>query len=100
MKTTFYRLGFIVACHDNASSKRMKDVMSSIARKNHSVYDCFVCCVLSHGDLGQVYGSDGVPVDIKQLTFSVKPKSCHSLTGKPKVFIIQACQGDQTQYGK
>ena len=75
----------------------MIDILDVIAKKNHSAYDCFVCCILSHGNLGKVYGSDGVAVEIKDLTDAVKPARCGSLTGKPKVFIIQACQGNNLQ---
>jgi hypothetical protein len=35
-------------------------------------------------------------VDIRELTGSMKPALCPSLTGKPKVFFIQACQGKET----
>jgi len=44
--------------------------------------------VLSHGDEGEVYGTDGV-IAIKKL---VEPlKSCRTLHGKPKLFIVQVC---------
>ncbi|XP_033971579.1 caspase-8-like [Trematomus bernacchii] len=57
--------------------------------------DAFICCVLSHGDKGVVLGTDRKPLRIKQITriFMATPQS--PLTAKPKVFLIQACQGDQ-----
>jgi len=57
--------------------------------------DCFVCCVMSHGEEGHVFGSDGLPVLIKDMMSPFKP--CPQLTGKPKIFLIQACQGKTTQ---
>jgi len=44
--------------------------------------------VLSHGDDGKVFGTDG-EMAIKKL---VEPlKNCKSLVGKPKLFVIQVC---------
>ena len=61
---------------------------------NHSAYDAFICVVLSHGRLGVVLGRDGKLVAISDITMMFTPDLCPSLTGKPKVFFIQACQGD------
>ncbi|KAL3048704.1 hypothetical protein OYC64_007293 [Pagothenia borchgrevinki] len=57
--------------------------------------DAFICCLLSHGDKGVVSGTDKLPLRIKEITrtFMATPQS--PLTAKPKVFLIQACQGGQ-----
>ncbi|KAK1906198.1 Caspase-8 [Dissostichus eleginoides] len=57
--------------------------------------DAFICCILSHGNMGVVLGVDGKPLPIKEITktFMATPQS--PLTAKPKVFLIQACQGGQ-----
>ncbi|XP_033971578.1 caspase-8-like [Trematomus bernacchii] len=57
--------------------------------------DAFICCLLSHGNKGVVLGTDWKPLPIKQITrtFMATPES--PLTAKPKVFLIQACQGGQ-----
>lgn len=54
--------------------------------------DAFICCILSHGERGVVLGIDGKPLPIKQVTRSFKAGEQSALTGKPKVFLIQACQ--------
>ncbi|XP_075954701.1 caspase-7-like isoform X2 [Anarhichas minor] len=59
--------------------------------------DAFVCCILSHGGKGVVFGVDDQPLSIKTITGTFKPTAQPTLTGKPKVFLIQACQGGQTQ---
>ncbi|XP_031711163.1 caspase-8-like isoform X2 [Anarrhichthys ocellatus] len=58
--------------------------------------DAFVCCILSHGGKGVVFGVDDQPLSIKTITGTFKTAQS-TLTGKPKVFLIQACQGGQTQ---
>ncbi|KAK1906840.1 Caspase-8 [Dissostichus eleginoides] len=55
--------------------------------------DAFICCILSHGNMGVVLGVDRKPLPIKEITktFMATPQS--PLKAKPKVFLIQACQG-------
>ncbi|KAK5920851.1 hypothetical protein CgunFtcFv8_024611 [Champsocephalus gunnari] len=59
--------------------------------------DYLVCCILSHGKEGSVHGVDGQPVEIKRLMERVNGSHCPSLAGKPKLFFIQACQGNSEQ---
>ncbi|XP_060900085.1 caspase-8-like [Labrus mixtus] len=61
--------------------------------------DAFICCVLSHGTKGVVLGIDGKPLSISEKTRTFKATDQSPLTGKPKVFLIQACQGGQRQRG-
>ncbi|XP_037642675.1 caspase-8-like isoform X2 [Sebastes umbrosus] len=61
--------------------------------------DAFICCILSHGDRGVVLGIDRQPLPIKQITRTFKATDQSTLTGKPKVFLIQACQGGKIQRG-
>lgn len=61
--------------------------------------DAFICCILSHGSNGVVTGVDGQRLIIKEITGTFKAANPSALTGKPKVFLIQACQGDQIHRG-
>lgn len=65
---------------------------------NESVkYDSVIICILSHGYKGIVYGANSVPVkieDIEKLIVSDR------LIGKPKILVVQACQGEETQRAK
>ncbi|XP_026170448.1 caspase-8-like isoform X2 [Mastacembelus armatus] len=61
--------------------------------------DAFICCVLSHGAKGLVCGTDWKPLHIKQITRTFKATNTPALTNKPKVFLIQACQGQNVQCG-
>nr|KAG5693984.1 hypothetical protein BaRGS_002282 [Batillaria attramentaria] len=99
LKATFERLKFVVQCYEDQTDTDILQVIQRLAVHDHSNYDCFVCCVLSHGDLGVVYGSNGVPVKIKDLTKNLRPQFCPTLTGKPKLFFLQACQGKGRQEG-
>ncbi|XP_043989171.1 caspase-8-like isoform X1 [Gambusia affinis] len=57
--------------------------------------DAFVCCILSHGSLGKVYGVDSQPLAIKEIKRHFVATKLPALTGKPKVFLIQACQHEK-----
>ena len=72
--------------------------MSRAAAEDHTDADCFVCVMLTHGEEGIVFGTDK-PVDIKDLATYFKGDNCPGLVGKPKIFIIQACRGYQTDEG-
>ena len=100
LASVFEGLKFTVQCHNDVSAADMTRLMHDMARLDHSDYDCFICCILTHGRLGEVFGSDGVSVEIRDLTAALKPSSCPSLAGKPKLFFMQACQGEKTQVGE
>lgn len=61
-----------------------------MSKLDHSNYDAFIFCILSHGEEGVVYGTDDT-VPVEKITSRFK--STASLAGKPKIFFFQACQG-------
>ncbi|XP_060774942.1 caspase-8 isoform X2 [Neoarius graeffei] len=93
----FKRMHFTVQERRDLSSTDMLNTVMEFSKKDHSKMDAFVCCVLSHGEKGTVFGTDGKHVQIRDLT---QPFAhCTTLTGKPKLFFIQACQGGEMQLG-
>ena len=54
--------------------------------------------VMSHGELGILYSCDQ-PYKPDRLWTHFTGDKCPSLAGKPKMFLIQACQGDQLDQG-
>ncbi|XP_063788668.1 caspase-8-like [Pseudophryne corroboree] len=93
----FSRLGFRVSIEEDLQGDRILSTVRSYSQRNHEESDGFVCCLLTHGDKGTVYGTDGHSVPIRDLTSCFCSSSCPSLEGKPKLFFIQACQGSQHQ---
>ncbi|KAM6948210.1 caspase-8-like [Aplochiton taeniatus] len=61
--------------------------------------DAFICCILSHGDKGSVYGTCGGLLPIEKITSTFNGGNCPTLIDKPKLFFIQACQGLTRQHG-
>ena len=60
--------------------------------------DSFLCCLVSYGALGKIYGADGGAVDLSQIAQYFGSRNCPCLGGKPKVFIVQGSL--QTAIGK
>jgi caspase 3 len=59
-----------------------------VSKEDHSKRSSFICVILSHGEEGVIYGTNG-PVNLKKLTSFFRGDYCRTLTGKPKLFIIQ-----------
>jgi hypothetical protein len=96
---TFRYLRYKVELHENLTSDQMTDALKEISCRDHSAFDSFVCCVLSHGDEGRVFGADSRPVDLRDLTGIMKGTFTKSLMDKPKIFFVQACRGDREDKG-
>ncbi|NWX44706.1 CASP8 protein, partial [Steatornis caripensis] len=99
LRRVFSKLHFTVAEYRDLTAEEIRKTINIYRCKDHKDKDCFVCCILSHGKKGIIYGVDGQEVPIQELTTSFTGQNCHSLAGKPKVFFVQACQGDACQKG-
>ncbi|CAM9557287.1 unnamed protein product [Lampetra fluviatilis] len=97
LKQVFKYLGFKILLHNNLTEGEMKETLISCSNMNHQNHDVFVCCILTHGEINCVFGSDGKPLMITQVTSYFNGSACKSLLGKPKLFFIQACQGHEKQ---
>lgn len=102
----------------------MAGLMKDIQIMDHSQHNALVVCILSHGGEQFVYrndrrgdarrprpqdvpvqgnfvfGTDDKPVPIRYLTMYFRASVCKTLADKPKLFFIQACQGEDMQTGK
>lgn len=69
-----------------------------VAETDHSQHDCLVIIVLSHGDPGVLYTFDA-QYKAESIWMPFTADKCPTLAGKPKLFFIQACQGDRVDDG-
>uniref|UniRef100_A0A4W3GAQ1 Caspase 7, apoptosis-related cysteine peptidase n=1 Tax=Callorhinchus milii TaxID=7868 RepID=A0A4W3GAQ1_CALMI len=88
LQKCFHSLGFNVSVYNDQTCRQMENILKRAAQENHSDHACFACILLSHGDEGLIYGTDG-PMPIKTLTSLFRGDMCKSLVGKPKLFFIQ-----------
>ncbi|NWX32095.1 CASP8 protein, partial [Notiomystis cincta] len=99
LRNVFSKLHFRVEEYRDLTAEEIRKTVNIFRSEDHEDKDCFVCCILSHGKKGIIYGVDGQEVPIRELTTSFTVQNCNSLAGKPKVFFIQACQGDAFHKG-
>lgn len=95
---TFVNLGYRMVVLTDLTVQQMKDKLHSVSEEDHSKYSSFVCVILSHGDEGVIFGTDGME-KLDVLTRCFKGDKCRSLVGKPKLFFIQACRGSEFDGG-
>lgn len=86
----FKMLKFDVKIYNDRTRAEIRTITKEMATLNHSNYDAFIFSILTHGEEGVIYGTDGT-ISIRDLTAEFKYST--SLAGKPKLFFFQACQG-------
>ncbi|XP_044060129.1 caspase-3-like [Siniperca chuatsi] len=94
----FSTLGYKMRVANDLTVDKMKQLMFSVSQEDHGSSASFVCVLLSHGDEGVIYGTDGFE-KLENLTKYFKGGRCRSLVGKPKLFFIQACRGSDLDDG-
>ena len=95
----FTRSEFKVTLFENQTDSDILEELKRISSLDHRTYDCFVCFVLSHGQHESVYGTNGGLVSVSELQSFFSARQCRSLAKKPKMFFIQACQGEMVAQG-
>lgn len=94
----FTMLGFHVVVQKDLKASGIKEILRQVAAADHTNNDCFVCIVLSHGDSAGIFAHDKrYPIDYLFTHFL--GDNCSTLVGKPKLFFIQACQGNSLDNG-
>ena len=99
LERTFDWLGFEVIPKTNCTKDQMLEELKKVAKMDHSSYDAFVCCILSHGSDGKLYGTDWQDLALLELRSLFEEGDCKSLQNKPKIFIMQACRGTKMDMG-
>ncbi|XP_030094647.1 caspase-3 isoform X2 [Serinus canaria] len=98
VREVFMKLGYKIKISNDLSCGDIFKLLKNVSEEDHSKRSSFVCVLLSHGDEGLIYGTDG-PLELKALTSLFRGDRCRSLAGKPKLFFIQACRGTELDSG-
>lgn len=91
-------LGFRITVLTNLKCEEINNYIRQTADMDHSEYDCLLIAVLTHGEMGMLYAKD-THYKPDNLWYYFTADKCPSLAGKPKLFFIQACQGDKLDGG-
>lgn len=93
LQRLFLSFGYGVVVKNNLTHLEILREVEEATEKASRV-DGLVVCILSHGHEGVVYGHNSIPVPIKTIKERMASKG---LLGRPKIFLIQACQGESLQ---
>ncbi|CAN9510238.1 unnamed protein product [Ophioblennius macclurei] len=94
----FAKFGYKVKVYNDQTVDQLKQVLIAASKDDHRSSASFICVLLSHGDEGVFFGTDG-SIELKYLTSLFRGDRCKSLSGKPKLFFIQACRGTDLDPG-
>lgn len=93
----FHELHFIVKIRQNLGGREILDAAQEMAAIDHSNYEAFVFCIMSHGDKKDfIHGVDNRKAAVEDLMSEFTPTNCPTLENKPKLFFIQACRGEKS----
>lgn len=95
---TLEKLHFLVKVYNDKTWAQIRSEIENIASSDHSENDCILIAVLSHGDGDGIWARD-CTYKLEKLCSFFTGDRCPSLAGKPKLFVIQACQGPQYDRG-
>ncbi|XP_060520226.1 caspase-1-like [Cylas formicarius] len=98
LKTCLSVLGFDVQVFKDLNYLDLEYHVKQVAAMDHTHHDCVLLTVLSHGEMGIIYAKD-TPYKPDNLWSLFTADRCPSLAGKPKMFFLQACQGDKLDGG-
>ncbi|XP_046754107.1 caspase-1-like [Diprion similis] len=98
LRNCLVKLGFEVKDFQNLIFKDIQKNLEKVSEMDHSDHDCLVVAVLSHGEMGILYAHD-TPYKADTIWSYFTADKCPTLSGKPKMFFIQACQGDKLDPG-
>lgn len=85
----------VIVKNNRTHSQILSDV--DTAAKRASAFDGLIVCILSHGHEGIVYGHNSIPVLVNGKKGIKAVMATKALLSKPKVLLVQACQGENLQ---
>ncbi|KAF8796286.1 Caspase-7 like protein [Argiope bruennichi] len=95
----FRELNFnVYSKYRDLTRQQTLDVLKQAARRANKDHKCFVCCFLTHGNLGRLQMKDG-SIEINEILKCFSRSACQNLAGIPKIFIFQACRGSCREDG-
>lgn len=96
LQATFTKFGFKIVIADNLPHvdliAKVREVVKSI-----TIESSLFVCILSHGDKDVVYGANSCSVKVNKIQEIMRGANAKNLMGKPKILILQSCQGKQCQ---
>lgn len=97
LRELFTMFGYEIGLHENKTCLEIRHLLHEVQKKDHKDNGALIVCILSHGDFNTVTGACSTDLVIDEIMILFRADYCPSLSGKPKLFILQICQGQNTQ---
>lgn len=98
LKNSLSRLGFFVKPYNDLTYTEILSALDEATAQDYTELDCLFIAILSHGEEGVLHAKD-TPYKPNIIFQKFTAEKCITLAGKPKLFFIQACQGDGLDAG-
>ncbi|XP_066109402.1 caspase-14 [Saccopteryx bilineata] len=99
----FQQLGFESIIKRDPTAQQFQEELEKFQQAIDARKD-FVSCafvvLMAHGREGYLKGEDDQMVELENLFEVLNNKNCRALRAKPKVYIVQACRGEQRDPGE
>jgi hypothetical protein len=93
LKRLWEEFGFTVKMNVNSTTgDKIYTFLDEVASEIDTNSSCFVCCIMTHGNMGEIYGSDGKPLDIKYVTNLFKEDKCPALVESQSCFLFKLAE--------
>ncbi|XP_053663974.1 caspase-1-like [Anopheles marshallii] len=98
MQQVLSELQFEVRVHKDLMVQEIMEVLNGLAEENHKHRDCLLVVMMTHGQDNVLHAKDRT-FRVDRLWENFIGRACPTLLGKPKLFFIQACRGDNVDKG-
>uniref|UniRef100_A0A182STF3 Caspase n=1 Tax=Anopheles maculatus TaxID=74869 RepID=A0A182STF3_9DIPT len=98
IRQTLSDLQFEVRVYDDLTRSELIQVLDNLAEEDHKSRDCLLVVIMTHGE-DDVLNAKDRTFRVDRLWENFVGKACPSLLGKPKLFFIQACRGNNLDTG-
>ncbi|XP_006876874.1 PREDICTED: caspase-14 [Chrysochloris asiatica] len=103
LERMFRQLGFESTMKKDPTAQQFQEELDKFQQAMDARTDLISCgfvVLMAHGLEGYLKGEDEQMVKLDDLFEVLNNKNCQALRAKPKVFIVQACRGEQRDPGE
>ncbi|XP_076086268.1 caspase-9-like [Mytilus galloprovincialis] len=91
----FSNFGFDIRFHIDKTAQEIEETLKYFSKDEQLLeVDSLIVVLMSHGNNEIILGTDGGSKNIIDLITLFNSNNCTSMTGKPKMCIVNACRGD------
>lgn len=92
LQSIFASIGFDVQVYEDLDVLEIRKTLSDYAGADYTDSPCVVVIILSHGAFRRLKAKSGT-YSMIEVFKRFTGENCNTLIGKPKLFLINACQG-------